>query len=150
MAYLLCTRSTVSFMCSGALRRIATWMRRITSTPSSASTSPLTSAVKAPLLASIWRASSAPPKVPIHSTGGCRNDVVDGGGVRLLEFCGVNFVMVSDGGIDAEDFGFGLAGQVRDGQGPLAGLHMAFSNSNDITLAPPRTQTCPCKFQSVD
>jgi hypothetical protein len=38
---------------------------RMTRTPSSCSTSPVTSAVSFPSLASIWRASSAPPKVPI-------------------------------------------------------------------------------------
>ena len=65
IAYISCTRSTLSLTFSGAARRIATWMRRITSTPSSVSTSPVTSAVNLPLPASIWRASSAPPNVPI-------------------------------------------------------------------------------------
>jgi len=64
IAYIPCTRSTLALKSSGAARRMATWMRRITRTPSSVSTSPVTSAVNLPLLASIWRASSAPPNVP--------------------------------------------------------------------------------------
>ena len=63
--YISCTRSILPLRSAGAARRMATWMRRITRTPSSVSTSPATSAVKRPLLASIWRASSAPPNVPI-------------------------------------------------------------------------------------
>jgi hypothetical protein len=62
--YISCTRSTLPLRSAGAARHMATWMRRITRTPSSVCTSPVTSAVKRPLLASIWRASSALPNVP--------------------------------------------------------------------------------------
>ena len=54
MGYRPCTRSTVSLTCSDAISRIATWMQRITNTPSSVSTSPVTSAVSRPSLASIF------------------------------------------------------------------------------------------------
>jgi hypothetical protein len=33
---------------------------------------------------------------------------------EAMAFRGVNFVMFGDGAMDAEDYGFGLAGQVRD------------------------------------
>jgi hypothetical protein len=68
----------------------------MTNTPSSASTSPVTSAVNRPWLASIWRASSAPPKVPSIQPAVAEN-IVDCGGVRLCQFRGINFVMLGDG-----------------------------------------------------
>jgi len=55
IAYISCTRSTFPLRSAGAARRL-TWMRRITRTPSSVSTSPVTSAVN--LEASIWHASA--------------------------------------------------------------------------------------------
>ena len=67
-----------------------------------------------------------------HSTGGCGNDIVDCGGVRLCQFRGINFVMLGDGAVDAEYYGHGFAGQVRDAQRPLAPFYMGFRNVNNL------------------
>lgn len=59
-----CTRSAVSLCSRVTLSSIRTWMRRMTRTLSSSSTSPVTRATRWSDRAGIWRASSAPPKVP--------------------------------------------------------------------------------------
>src|SRR6266481_8253814 len=122
-------------------------MRLITSTPSSVSTSPITSAVKRPLLASMWRASEGTH----HSTGGCRNDVVDRRGVRLLQFRRVNFVMFSDGPMDAEYYRLGFPGQLRYAQGPLAAFDMGLRNVNHVThdLLPPEASSTVTSLQDL-
>jgi len=54
--------------------------------------------------------------------------------------------MFSDGAMDAEDYGFELAGQVRDAEGPLAAFDMSFRNVNDITHGLLLTERHPVKF----
>jgi hypothetical protein len=68
-----------------------------------------------------------------HSTGGRRNDIVDGGGMRLLQLCWVNFVVLGDRPMDTEDHRLGLAWQMRDAEGSLPALDSRFGNINDIT-----------------
>ena len=67
-----------------------------------------------------------------HSTGGCGNEIVNCGGVRLCQFRGINFVMLGDGAVDAEYYRHGFAGQVRDAQRPLAPFDMGFRNVNNL------------------
>src|SRR2546429_9861792 len=68
-----------------------------------------------------------------HSTGSCGNDVINRRGVRLLQLCGVNFVMFGDGPVDAINHGLGLAGQVRNAERALAAFYARFRNINDVT-----------------
>src|ERR1700730_2987240 len=90
--------------CSGATSRIAKWMRRITSTPSSVSTSPVIHCshdlpVARIDLTRIQRASEGAE----HSTGGRGDQVVDRGGMRLRKFCRIDFVVLGNGPVDAKD-----------------------------------------------
>ena len=59
------TRSAVSRFAGSSFKLYVTWIRRITSTFASSSTSPVASEVSRPSPAGIPRASSAPPKVPV-------------------------------------------------------------------------------------
>src|SRR5207244_1670452 len=68
-----------------------------------------------------------------HATGSCGNDVINRRGVRLLQLCGVNFVMFGDGPVDAINHGLGLAGQVRNAERALAAFYARFRNINDVT-----------------
>jgi hypothetical protein len=51
-----------------------------------------------------------------HSTGGSGDDVVDGGGVRILDFVGRDFVMLGDCAVNAEDHWLRFAGEMGDAQ----------------------------------
>src|SRR3984893_12129487 len=84
--------------CSGATSRIAKWMRRITSTPSSVSTSPVIHfSHELPVaridVTRIQRASEGAE----HSTSGRGDQVVHRGGMRLRKFCKIDFVVLISG-----------------------------------------------------
>ena len=61
-----------------------------------------------------------------HSTGGRRNDIVYGGGMRLLQLCRVNFVVFGNCSVDAVDYRLGLARQMRDAKRSLPTLDARF------------------------
>jgi hypothetical protein len=57
-----------------------------------------------------------------HSTRGRRDDIVNSGGMRLLQLRWVNFVVLGDRSMDTVDHWLGLAWQMRDAPGALPTL----------------------------
>jgi hypothetical protein len=53
--------------------------------------------------------------------------------MRLLQLRRVNFVVLGDRPVDAEDYRLGLAWQISDAKGSLPALDTRFRNVNDIT-----------------
>ena len=61
-----------------------------------------------------------------HSTGGRGDQVVDRGGMRLGKFCWIDFVVLGDGPVDAEDDRLRFTGQVGDPNGTNLSLNTGF------------------------
>src|SRR4029077_15980952 len=67
-----------------------------------------------------------------HSTSSGGDDVVDRGGVRFRELCGIDFVVLGDGAVDAENNRLGLARKMRDAKRPLLSFERGLRNVDDV------------------
>jgi hypothetical protein len=72
------------------------------------------------------------PKCTDHSTGSRRDHVIQSGGVRFLESGGINFVMLRDGAVNAENNILRFARQAGNSQWASLALNSNLGNINDV------------------
>ena len=73
------------------------------------------------------------PKGTHHSTGGCRNHIVDGRGVRFPQFCWFDFAVLGDGPVDTVYDRLSLAGEISNAERPFTAFNPGLRNINYIT-----------------
>jgi hypothetical protein len=67
-----------------------------------------------------------------HSTGGGGNHVVDRRSVRVRQLSGIDFVVLGDCTVDAEDHRLRLTGQIGDSNGTDLSLDTSLRNVRDF------------------